>query len=426
MIMAHRIEMRPNKTQETYFRKACGTARFAYNWGLARWNELHAAGEKVTHLRLKAELNRIKRERFPWMYEVTKCAPEAALADLGTAWANYFRDLKRKGTRRAMRPKFKKKGRCRDKFYVSNDQFAIDGKRVRLPHVGRVKLTEELRFQGKILGATVSREADRWFVAVQVEVQEVPIRRESQAPVGIDRGLKAAAVLSTGKTYPPPKALAKNLAKLRRLSRELARKKKGSRNREKAKLRLARLHRRIANLRRDWTHKLTTGITRKYGLIAVEDLAVMNLLRNHSLARAIADVGWGEIRRQLEYKVARSGGRVVGVDRFFPSSRKCRKCGAKHETLTLADRVFVCPACNHTEDRDLHAARNILREGLRIAEITVGPTGSHACGQRASTGRKRFASRLEEAGRQEAAADDGQVKHREKVAACDEHVCTRS
>ena len=251
VILAHKIELRPTQAQETYFRQACGTARFAYNWGLARWSELHAAGEKVTWLRLKAELNRIKKEQFPWMYEVTKCAPEAALADLGTAWANYFRDLKRKGARRAMRPQFKRKGRCRDKFYVSNDQFAMEGKRVRLPHVGWVRLTEELRFQGRILGATVSREADRWFVAVQVEVAEVPVRRESQAPVGIDFGLKAAAVLSTGKAYPAPKALAKNLAKLRRLSRELSRKRQGSRNREKAKLRLARLHRRIANLRRD-------------------------------------------------------------------------------------------------------------------------------------------------------------------------------
>jgi putative transposase len=425
VILAHKIEMRPAQAQETYFRKACGTARFAYNWGLARWSELYAAGEKVDHYRLKAELNRIKREQFPWMYEVTKCAPEAALADLGTAWANYFRDLKRKGTRRAMRPKFKRKGRCRDKFYVFNDQFVIDGKRIRLPHVGWVRLTEELRFQGKILGATVSREADRWFVAVQVEVAEAPVRRESQAPVGIDLGLRAAAVLSTGKTYAPPKALAKNLKKLRRLSRQLSRKKKGGSNREKAKLRLARLHRRIANLRRDWTHKLTTGITCKYGLIAVEDLGVMSLMQNHSLARAIADVGWGEIRRQLEYKAARMGGRVIAVDRFFPSSRECRKCGAKHETLTLADRVFVCPACNHPEDRDLHASRKVLREGLRMAKTTVGPTESDACGQRASTGRKRFASRLEEAGRQEAAANDGQVKHREKVAACDEYVCTR-
>ena len=416
IIIAHKIELRPTQAQEAHFRKACGTARFAYNWGLARWSELYAAGEKVNDRRLKAELNRIKRERFPWMYEVTKCAPEAALADLGTAWANYFRDLRKKGARRAMRPQFKRKGRCREKFYGSNDQFVIDEKRIRLPHIGWVRLAERLRFEGRIMSATVSREANRWFVAVQVEVEEVPIRRENQAPVGIDFGLKAAAVLSTGKVHTPPKALARNLQKLRRLSRELSRKKPGGRNREQAKLRLARGHRRIANLRRDWTHKLTTGITRRYGMIAIEDLGVANMLRNQKLARAIADVGWGEMRRQLGYEAARTGGRVVAVDRFFPSSRRCRRCSAKQEELTLVDRVFVCPACNHTEDRDLHTARNILREGLRIAKTTVGPTGSDACGQTASTGRKRFARQLEEAGRQEAAADDGQVKHREKVA----------
>ena len=221
MIRSHRIELVPTPEQETYFRRACGTARFAYNWGLQRWNELHAAGEKPTVFVLKKELNAIKGEQFPWMYEVTKCAPEAALADLGTAFANYFRDLHRKGGRRAKRPTFKKKGRCRDSFYVSNDQFVIEGGQIRLPHIGFVALREDLRFQGKVLGATVSREADRWFAAVQVEVEAEPARRESQAPVGIDLGILHAATLSTGKHYDAPKSLAKNLKRLRRLRRDL-------------------------------------------------------------------------------------------------------------------------------------------------------------------------------------------------------------
>ena len=402
MMRAHKIELVPTPEQETYFRKACGTARFAYNWGLARWNELRAVGEKPSVFTLKKELNAIKREQFPWMYEVTKCAPEAALADLGAAFANYFRDLHRTGGRLAKRPTFKKKERCRDSFYVSNDQFVVEGRQIRLPHSGFVPMREDLRFQGRVLGATVCREADRWFVAVQVEVDEELARRESQAPVGVDLGILHAATLSTGKRYDAPKSLAKNLKRLRRLSRGLSRKQKGSRNREEAKMRLARLHRRIANLRRDWTHKLTTNLTRRYGVIVLEDLAVANLIQNRHLARAIADVGLGELRRQLAYKAPAHGGRVVFVDRFFPSSKKCRQCGSKNNLLTLANRTFVCPACGHTEDRDLHASRNILREGLRIIITTEGPSGSDACGQVAATKRKRFASRLVEAGRAQA------------------------
>ena len=402
MMRAHRIELVPTLEQETYFRKACGTARFTYNWGLQRWNEMLAAGKKPNVFVLKMALNAIKGEHFPWMYEVTKCAPEAALADLGTAFANYLRDLHRKGGRRARRPTFKKKGRCRDSFYVSNDQFVIEGQQIRLPHIGFVPMRERLRNGGRIMGASVSREADRWFVAVQVDVEDVPIQRENQAPVGIDLGIAHAATLSTGKVYNAPKSLAKNLRKLRRLSRGLSRKEKGSRNRQKAQMRVARLHRRIANIRRDWTHKLTTNLVRRYGVIVLEDLAVGNLMHNRHLARAIADVGLGELRRQLAYKAPAHGDRVVFVGRFFPSSKTCRRCGTRNDDLTLADRIFVCPACDHREDRDLHASRNILREGLRIIQTTEGPSESDACGQVASTKRSRFARRLVEAGRAQA------------------------
>lgn len=418
MMLSHRIELVPTLHQVVYFRKASGTARFAYNWGLARWNEMYAAGEKPTWISLRDELNHNKRERFSWMYEVTKCAPEAALADLGVAFGNYFRGLGKKQGRKAKRPVFKKKGRSRDSFYISNDQFVVDGNRLRIPNLGWVQMREPLRFEGKLWGATVSRTADRWFVSIQVEVTgEVP-RRENQAPVGMDLGLLQAVTLSTGRTYDSPKALKKNLKKLRRLNRALARTKKGGKNREKAKRKLARLHYRIACIRSDFLHKTTTGITRRYGLIAMEDLNVAGMLANHRLARAISDVGLGELERQLKYKAGYGGGRVVQVGRFFPSSKVCRKCGAKLEDLPLAERVFRCPSCGHTEDRDLNAARNILREGQKIAKSTGGPPGIDACGQAASAKkRNRFASRLNEAGRQEASADDGQVKHQEKVAA---------
>ena len=168
MMLAHKIELVPAPAQEIYFRKACGTARFAYNWGLARWNELRAAGETPNALALKNELNAIKGERFPWMYDVTKCAPEAALADLGSAFANYFRDLRRRGGRRAKRPTFKKKGRCRDSFYVSNDQFVIEGRQIRLPHIVLMSalfaLTvsqRQCRGQGVVDGNAIGKALDR-------------------------------------------------------------------------------------------------------------------------------------------------------------------------------------------------------------------------------------------------------------------------
>lgn len=293
-------------------------------------------------------------------------------------------------------------------------------------------MREQLRFDGKILGATVSRAADRWFVSVQVDVPKSTCQRENQAMVGLDLGVSHAATLSTGKVHAAPKSLAKNLKKLRRLSRQASRKyeafKKakaaGSQehpgeNLKQAWMDLARLHRKIANVRNDWLHKLTSNLTRKFSLIVMEDLNVAGMVQNCHLSRAIADIGMGELRRQLEYKALMQGGRVVTIDRFFPSSKLCRRCGFTLKDLSLGSRTYQCPACGHTEDRDLNAARNILREGLRLAKTTGGPPGSDACGQVASTKqRKRFASRLEEAGRAKAHGDgvSHPVKHQEKAA----------
>lgn len=383
--LAHKIELAPTPEQVVDFKKACGTARFAYNWGLAKWEEMRKAGEKADWLKLKKLLNASKREQFSWMHEVTKCAPEAALANLGSAFANYVRDVnKPRGAKKARYPAFKKKGRSRDSFYLSNDRFIVRGNAIRMPHIGDVQMTEELRLGGKIMGATVSRSTDRWFVSIQVQTEVCPDRRKNRAPVGIDLGIAAAVTLSTGKKFDSPKSLGKHLKRLARLNRRLHRKKPGSKNREKAKTKVARLHRRVTNIRLDWLHKLTTGLTRKHGLIALEDLAVENLIQNRKLARAIADIGWGELERQLRYKAVLRGGRVVPVDRFFPSTQLCRKCGARHDCVTLADRTFVCvnPRCGHRENRDVNAARNILREGLRLS--TLGRRGIDACGQAVS------------------------------------------
>ena len=302
--------------QRTYFAKACGTARFAYNWALSRWQSLYEAGETVTEAGLRRILNSIKREQYPWMLEVTKCAPQLAIMNLGTAFKNFF-------AKRAEFPTFKKKG-VNDSFSISNDQFAITGKTIRIPNLGNVRMTEGLRFEGKIIGATVSRKADRWFVSIQVEMESpAPIHDSESQAVGVDLGVTDLLTLSDGTKIPGSKPHKALLSRLRRLNKSLSRKqgaKKGekkSKNFIKARKQLSRLHSKIANIRNDETHKLTTMLTQNYGTIGIEDLNVSGMVKNHKLARAILDMSFFEQRRQLEYKAAMTGSVVVVADRFF-------------------------------------------------------------------------------------------------------------
>ncbi len=376
MTLAPKMARIPTPEQEPCFRKAYGVARFTYNGTLARWNELRATGEQSDALCLNKEWDAIQGEQFSWMYEVTKCAPQAA-------FANDFRVLRRLGVRRTKHATFPKRHGCRDGFYVSNDEFVVEGKQIRPPQIGFAPMREHLRFQGKILGATVSHQADWWFVAVRVQVEEEPAQRQNQSPVGMDLGILHAGTRSTGKFCDAPRSLAKNLQKLRRLSLHLSRTHLGSRNREKTRKRLARLHRR-------------TNLPHRYGVIVPNDRAVASLVQNQHLTRAMADVGFGELRRQLRYRAALRGGQVALVGRLFPLSKLCRPCESKNDALTWANRTFICPAFGHTEDRDLHASRNILREGLKTA---AGPWGSIVHGRMGSTKRHRFASRLAEAER---------------------------
>ena len=228
-------------------------------------------------------------------------------------------------------------------------------------------MRESLRFEGKITRATVSCTAGRWFVSISVEADLPTIPCENQArTAGVDLGVKHLATLSDGTVVDGPRPLRSVLGRLRRLSRGLSRKAKGSRNRDKARLRVARCHARVAGIRSDALHKLTTSLVRTYGCVIIEDLNVKGMGRNRRLSRAIADMGFGEFRRQLAYKQALSESEVIVADRWFPSSRLCTRCNALNEGLTLNDRIFDCGGCGHREDRDLNAARNLERyPGLR-------------------------------------------------------------
>jgi len=395
MLISHKIALDPNNKQKTYFTKAAGVARFAYNWALDAWKKQYAAWKldnsqpKPSETALRRQLNVIKRERFPWMLEVTKCAPQMAIIQLGKAFDNFF-------ARRAKYPRMRKKG-VHDRFTLTNDQFRVDGSRIRIPRLCWVRMRETLRFSGKIISATISRVANRWFVSITVDTQNDSPRpkAENQGAVGVDLGVSALATLSTGEPpIPGPKPHKALLSRLQRLSRSLSRKAKGSRNREKAKAKLARLHARIANIRRDALHKLTTDITRRFHTIGIEDLNVSGMVKNRSLSRAIADMGFYEFRRQLTYKAAQRGGVVVVADRWYSSSKTCSNCGHKLETLSMAVRKWTCLECGTIHDRDINAAINLKK----VAESSVGvcqPFQQHAdcsvtaCGEEgAGLGRK--------------------------------------
>jgi putative transposase len=368
MILAHKIALDPNVEQAVYFARACGTARFAWNWALSEWQRQYKEGGKPSEAALRKQLNTAKREQFPWMLEVTKVAPQQAIKNLGAAFKRFFEG-------KAKYPRFKKKG-LHDSFRAENGPgtFAFDEKRIKLPVVGWVKMRETLRLEGKILSATVSRVADRWFVSVTVEVaHQVPVR-ENQAVGGVDLGVKALATMSDGGAVEGPKALRSNLKKLRRLSRSLSRKVKGSANRRKAKAKIARLHARISNIRKDGLHKLTTELVNRFAVIGIEDLNVKGMMANGKLSRAVADMGFHEFRRQLDYKAAMAGTRIVVADRWFPSSKTCSDCGHVVPTLPLSVRDWVCPACGSVHDRN--AAINLMNIAASSAVTACGAGSS--------------------------------------------------
>lgn len=348
---------------------ACGVARFAFNWGLQRWNEVYREGGKPSGYSLKREWNTVKGVQFPWVYESPKNANEQPFSDLQVAFGNFFRG-------RAKRPRFKKRGK-RDAFYVANDNLRLDGKRVRLPVIGWVRMREALRFEGKVLSARVSREADQWHLSVQVELAEPLPQSEGQGVVGVDLGLTHLATLSTGEKIENPRALAVNLKRLQRLSRQLSRKQNGSKKRTKAKQKLARLHLRISNLRADALHKLTTRLVRENQTVVAERLHVKGMVRNRSLSRAVSDAAWGEARRQLVYKGDLYGTEVILADRYYPSSKRCSGCGSVKAKLDLSERLYVCMECGLVIDRDHNAALNLVQyPGLQ--------GNSYACGEGSS------------------------------------------
>lgn len=362
---SHKIRLRPNNKQITYFKKACGISRFTWNWGLAEWNRRYEAGEKPTGFGLKKYFNQIKNDLFPWTREVLRDANSQPFTTLSTAFSRFFRS-------QGKYPRFKKKG-VKDSFYIANDRFKIKDDKIRVPKLGWVRIREKLRFEGKILSATVSCRGGKWFAAINLEIEASVSVSENQAAIGIDLGVKSLAVLSTGKVVTGPKPHKSLLNCLRRLNKSLSRKVKGSSNWKKTKLKLSRLHARIADIRNDALHKLTSEIV-EFGIVGIEDLNVRGMAANRRLARSILDMGFYEFRRQLDYKAVFAGAKVKIADRFFPSTKMCSQCGSIQD-MPLNQRQYVC-GCGFSCDRDLNAAIN-------LKNMAVGSTVS-ARGQESS------------------------------------------
>jgi putative transposase len=398
---AYKTELKLNNKQKTLLARCAGTARYAYNWGLRiKIDEYEATGKSPGYYELHRRLNGLKKTELSWMYEVSKTIPQEALRDLDRAFQNFFRRLKSNGRQAGEKPgfpRFKSRHRGLGSFRVWG-AIRVEAERIKLPRLGWLRLKERgyLPAEGacperlnevepvegvKILSATVSERAGRWFVSLQVE-EELPETTATGVPLGVDLGVTTMAVCSNGDRYENPKALTRALKRLARLQRELDRREKGSRNRARSKARLAKLHLRIANIRRNASHQATSAIVARTkpdverpSVIVMEELHVAGMMKNHNLARAIADVGMGEFGRQLAYKATWSGSRLVKANRWFPSSKQCSRCHQVKEILSLSERVYHCAGCGQVMDRDLNAAINLMQLS------TASSAGFQACGE---------------------------------------------
>ena len=364
-------ELKPNNKQKTLLAKHSGCARFAYNWGLARRMEEHKETQKSSNaIEQHRQLNVLKKTEFPWMYEVSKCAPQEALRDLDKAYKNFFRSLK--SGKKIGFPKFKKKG-VHDSFRLTGSMRSLK-RSVVLPRLDEIRTKERTNVKGRILSVTVSREADRWFVAFAVErKREEYIRTLQETAVGVDVGINSFCALSDGTKIESPKPLEHSLKLLTRRSKQHSKKKIGSANRKKSALKLARFHRKIRNRRSDFLHKVSTMLAKTKSVIGVEDLNVKGMVKNRHLSLRISDAGWSEFLRQLDYKTKWYGSSLVKAPKFYPSSKMCSSCKTIKEKLKLSDRIFRCEKCGLVIDRDVNAAMN-----LKYLATGSSP-GSYAC-----------------------------------------------
>jgi putative transposase len=365
----YKTELDLNNAQVTACLQHAGTARFTYNWGIRRYQEEYAAGRKTpTAIDLHKELNALKKTDFPWMYDVSKCAPQEALRNLEKALKKFFNNVKKKkqGKHKGKLgyPKFKTKKKGIGSFCFTGAIHVYE-KHIQLPRLGLLKLKEANYIptsERHILSATISERAGRWYVSVQVEEEIADPVPATGKVLGVDLGIKMLATTSEADAFENPKALRKNLKKLARLGRRHSRKVKDSKNKKKAARKLARHHASIANSRQNALHQATHAIAKtKPRVIVLEDLNVKGMMKNRKLSRAVGDVGMYEFKRQITYKAEKYGSTINTVSRWFPSSKTCSCCGWVDEDQDLSDRTFICEKCGIVLDRDYNAALNLAQ-----------------------------------------------------------------
>ena len=368
---AYRFRFYPTPEQELILARTFGCARFAYNHMLRlRTDAWMQRQERIGYHESSAALTALKKQpEYAWLNEVSSVPVQQALRHLQNAFANFF-------AKRAHYPQFKRKDGPQSAEYTTS-AFRWDGQAIKLAKMEaplNVRWSRQIPKAAKVTTVTVSKDASgRYFISLLCD-DVVASKPETGGKVGIDLGLTHFAILSTGEKVAAPNTFRKNEGKLAKLQHRLAKKTKGSNRRKKAKLKVAKLHAKIADSRRDFLHKLSTRLINENQVIAVESLSVSNMQKNRCLSKAISDAGWSEFVRQLKYKALWYGRELIGIDRWYPSSKRCSDCGYTMSKMPLNVRQWTCPECGSIHDRDINAARNVLAVGLAVS--ARGESGS--------------------------------------------------
>jgi len=366
MERAYKYRIYPNQKQKEIIAKTFGCSRFVYNYFLAKKIESYKNDQtSLSYNECSKQLTQLKSEML-WLKEVDKFALQTSLRDLDNAYQKFFKE-------HSGFPKFKSKKNNRKSYRTSytNNNIQILDRHIKLPKLGIVKFRDKYIPKGRILNATISQSpSGKYFVSVCCTDVEIEPVDKTGVVIGLDLGLKEFAITNYGDKYENPKYLARSLARIVKLQRELSRKQIGSSNWNKSRHQAAKIHEHIANQRRDFLNKLSTKLISENDIICLESLKVSNMVKNHNLARSISDVSWSEFTRQLQYKADWYGKSVIKIDAFYPSSQLCSFCGYKNtETKDLSVREWTCPECGAHHDRDINAATNILNEGINIYSL---------------------------------------------------------